>query len=461
MNAIVISALLGTAMMLAGLVVKKETGIRMLALVGGVLLLGATLLDYQQTGQTQRLFFNGMLTLNGYSAWFNVLLSGCFLMYLLMFHRHVSKVGKNDAEYFALLFFITTGLFMMSMFSNLLVFFLAIEILSIPQYILAGADKNSIKSSEASLKYFLMGAFSTGILLMGITLLYGVTGSFDTNSQAFFDLFQDPSRLSSLSLLGMGLLVVALGFKVSAAPFHFWTPDVYDGTPTPFTPFMATLVKVGVFMAFIRLFHLSFGNVSDVWQMMLAVMIGLTLFIGNITAVYQSSVKRMMAYSSIAQAGFMLMAVFAFNGTSWQGILLYSVTYTLGSLGVFAVLNHLDDTSYEGFQGLGRKHPLLAVTGAISLLSLAGIPLTGGFFAKYFVLSAAVEQGGMTGLVIFAVLMAAVSAFYYFKVIISMFFKEGEPHLVYEPNTLEKVMLVVNAIILLLSGILPGLILNA
>lgn len=306
-----------------------------------------------------------------------------------------------------------------------------------------------------------MGAFSTGILLMGITLLYGATGSFDVNSQAFFDLFQDPTRLSSLSLLGMGLLVVALGFKVSAAPFHFWTPDVYDGTPTPFTPFMATLVKVGVFMAFIRLFHLSFGNVSDVWQLMLAVMIGLTLFIGNITAVYQSSVKRMMAYSSIAQAGFMLMAVFAFNGTSWQGILLYSVTYTLASMGVFAVLNHLDDTSYEGFQGLGRKHPLLAVTGAISLLSLAGIPLTGGFFAKYFVLSAAVEQGGMTGLVIFAVLMAAVSAFYYFKVIISMFFKEGEPHLVYEPNTLEKVMLVVNAIILLLSGILPGLILNA
>lgn len=146
MNAIVISALLGTAMMLAGLVVKKETGIRMLALVGGVLLLGATLLDFQQTGQTERLFFNGMLSLNGYSAWFNVLLSGCYLMYLLMFHRHVSKVGKNDAEYFALLFFIMTGLYMMSMFSSLLVFFLAIEILSIPQYILAGADKTASRA---------------------------------------------------------------------------------------------------------------------------------------------------------------------------------------------------------------------------------------------------------------------------------------------------------------------------
>lgn len=461
MNAIVISSLLGTAMMLAGLVVKKETGIRMLALLGGVLLLGASVLDFQQTGQTPQSFFNGMLTLNGYSAWFNLLLSCCFLIYLLMFHRHVSKVGKNDAEYFALLFFIMTGLYMMSMFSSLLVFFIAIEILSIPQYILAGADKNSIKSSEASLKYFLMGAFSTGILLMGITLLYGATGSFDTQSQAYFDLFQDPSHLSSLSLLGMGLLVVALGFKVSAAPFHFWTPDVYDGTPTPFTPFMSTLVKVGVFMAFIRLFHLSFGNVSEVWQLMLAVMIGLTLFIGNITAVYQSSVKRMMAYSSIAQAGFMLMAVFAFNGTSWQGILLYSVTYTLGSLGVFALISHLDDTSYEGFQGLGRKHPVLAVTGAISLLSLAGIPLTGGFFAKYFVLSAAVEQGGMTGLVIFAVLMAAVSAYYYFKVIINMFFKEGEAQLVTAPNTLEKTMMIVNAVLLLLVGILPSLILNA
>ena len=461
MNAIVISALLGTAMMLAGLVVKKETGIRMLALLGGVLLLGATVLDFQQTGQSARLFFNGMLSLNGYSAWFNLLVSGCFLIYLLMFHRHMSRVGKNDAEYFALLFFIMTGLYMMSMFSNLLVFFIAIEILSIPQYVLAGADKSSIKSSEASLKYFLMGSFSTGILLMGITLLYGATGTFDTGSQAFLDLFQDSAHLSSLGFLGIALLVVALGFKVSAAPFHFWTPDVYDGTPTPFTPFMATLVKVGVFMAFIRLFHLSFGNVAQAWQMMIAIMIGLTLFIGNVTAVYQHSVKRMMAYSSIAQAGFMLMAVFAFNGTSWQGILLYSVTYTLASMGVFAILSHLDDTSYEGFQGLGRKHPILAVTGAISLLSLAGIPLTGGFFAKYFVLSAAVEQGGMTGLVIFAVLMAAVSAYYYFKVIINMFFKEGEPHLIYEPNTLEKTMMVVNAVLLILAGILPSFILNA
>lgn len=461
MNAIILSALLGTAMMIAGLVIKKESGIRILAILGTVLLLGASIVDFQQTGLEVRPFFRSMLALNGYSAWFNLLISGCFMVYILMFNRHLTRVGKNDAEYFALLFFVMCGLYMMSTFSNLLIFFLAIEILSIPQYVMAGSDKNSIKSSEAALKYFLMGSFSTGILLMGITLLYGATGTFDVNSQSFIDLFQDPAQLNSLGILGIGLLVVALGFKVSAAPFHFWTPDVYDGTPTPFTPFMATLVKVGVFMAFVRLFHLSFGNVADTWQMMLAVMIGLTLFIGNVTAVYQRSVKRMMAYSSIAQAGFMLMAVFAFNSTSWQGIILYSVTYTLASMGVFAVLNYLDDHSYEGFQGLGKKYPLLAVTAAISLLSLAGIPLTGGFFAKYFVLSAAVEQGQMNGLVIFAVLMAAISAYYYFKVIISMFFKQGEPHLVYEPNSLEKTMMIINAILILLAGILPSIFLNA
>jgi NADH-quinone oxidoreductase subunit N len=458
MNAIVVSALLGVLMMFSGLFFRKSKQIQALALVAFTGLLASTLYDKFLVSGSEQSFF-GMIHLDSYSAWFNVLITACGLMYVLLFHKNIAEVGKNDAEYFALLFFILCGAYLLSSFSNLLIMFLGIEILSIPQYILAGSDKENIKSNEASLKYFLMGAFSTGILLMGITLLYGASGSFDIMSDKFTLQFVSLENMSSLSFSGIMLLIVAFGFKVSAAPMHFWTPDVYDGTPTAFTPFMATIVKVSVFLAFIKLFHFSFGNINEAWQMTIAVMIILTLLIGNITAVYQQSVKRMMAYSSIAQAGFMLFAIYAFNTTSWKGLLLYSVVYTLASFGVFAAIIKMKDQTYEGFNGLAKREPVLAATTAICLLSLAGIPLTGGFFAKYFLLSATVEQGHMIGIVIFAVLMAAISAYYYFKVIMSMYFKDGDAELIATPSSFENVLYIINAAILILLGLLPGLLL--
>lgn len=458
MNAIVVSALLGVVMMFSGLIFRKSKHIQGLALLAIMLLLGAVCYDNYLVSVREQSFFK-MVALDSYSAWFNVLITACTLIYFLMFRKNIADVGKNEGEYFALIFFILCGAYLLSSFNNLLILFLGIEILSIPQYILAGSDKENIKSNEASLKYFLMGAFSTGILLMGITLIYGATGSFDIMSDKFAQQFMDMDHLNAMSFIGIMLLVVAFGFKVSAAPMHFWTPDVYDGTPTAFTPFMATVVKVSVFLAFIRLFHLSFGNMNEAWQMTIAVMIALTLLIGNITAVYQQSVKRMMAYSSIAQAGFMLFAIYSFNMTSWKGLLLYSVVYTLASMGVFAAIIKMKDQTFEGFNGLARRQPVLAATTTICLLSLAGIPLTGGFFAKYFLLSATVEQGKMIGLVIFAVLMAAVSAYYYFKVIISMYFKEGDGRMLAQPASFEKAMYILNAAILILLGLLPGLIL--
>lgn len=458
MNAIVVSALLGVVMMFSGVILRKDKQVQALAIFAFIIMLGASCYDCYLAHQEERLFF-GMIFLDKYSAWFNVLISGCSLMYVLIFHNNIAKVGKNEAEYFALLFFILCGAYLMSSFTNLLILFLGIEILSIPQYILAGSDKENIKSNEASLKYFLMGAFSTGILLMGMTLLYGSTGSFDISSEAFTSQFVTASNISALSFIGIMLLIIAFGFKVSAAPLHFWTPDVYDGTPTAFTPFMATVVKVSVFLAFVKLFHFTFGNINDAWQITIAAMIALTLLVGNITAVYQQSVKRMMAYSSIAQAGFMLFAVYAFNGTSFKGLLLYSVVYTLASFGVFAAIIKMKDQTFEGFNGLAKRQPILAATTAICLLSLAGIPLTGGFFAKYFLLSATVEQGKMIGLVIFAVIMAAVGVYYYFKVIMSMYFKEGNAEMLETPTGFENVLYIINAAIIILLGLMPGLIL--
>ena len=462
MIGIVAAAVLGVVMMFVGLLVGKSKAVRTIGVLCFGIVLVVSFIEGSEVALSNsmaggaKLYFNNMIVVTKNAAWFNSLLAACAFIYVLTFNKHISQVGKNDAEYFALMLFIMVGAFMLSTYNHLLVLFIGIEILSIPQYILAGSDKNNIKSNEASLKYFLMGAFSTGILLMGMTLIYGAVGSFAIPEIAAT--FQ--GDLSALPLIGVMLLVIAFGFKVSAAPMHWWTADVYDGTPTAITPFMATIVKVAAFVGFINLFHGAFGEIGYAWQLTLAVVICVTLLIGNITAVYQQSVKRMLAYSSIAQAGFMLFAVFALNDTAEQSIIYYAVSYTLASLGVFAVLIKLKDYTYDGFRGLGKSHPIYALTATVCLLSLAGIPVTSGFFAKYYVLTAAIEQGLWIGLVVFAVLMAAVSIYYYFRVIRAMYFQTAEEPIEFEVSSGEQFLLVLNAILILVLGLFPQIILG-
>jgi NADH-quinone oxidoreductase subunit N len=363
----------------------------------------------------------------------------------------MEKVGINYGEYFALIFFVLCGVTISSSFHSLLMLFLGIEIISIPLYILTGSDKRNLKSNEASLKYFLLGAFSTGLMLMGIALVYGATGTFSTTVE-IKDLLN-----SSLLTGGMLLLMFSMAFKVSAAPFHFWTPDVYDGAPTVFTSFMATIVKVGAFIAFIRLFNDEFGLLQPQWQLLIALITAITLFIGNITAVFQQSVKRMLAYSSISQAGFMMLAIFAMNADAKEGLLLYTAAYSLATIGIFAVLMKLKDYSFEGFNSLAKQQPLLAATTTIFLLSLAGIPLTAGFLSKFYMLKAAAGTGKYLWLVIFAVLMAVVSVYYYFRVIQAMYFKQGDGQAV-EVSGGFKLMLILLAGIIILLGVFPNLI---
>jgi NADH-quinone oxidoreductase subunit N len=253
--------------------------------------------------------------------------------------------------------------------------------------------------------------------------------------------------------------MIALGFKVSAAPMHMWTPDVYDGSPTPFTAYMATVVKASAFFAFIRLFQVSFGSISTQWTVVLSIVTAATLFIGNLTAVFQQSVKRMLSYSSIAQAGFMLFAVLAVNAVAWQGIIIYSVAYSIATIGIFTVLMKLKDYTYDGFNGLAKKEPLLAFVTTIFLFSLAGIPLTGGFMAKYYVIQAVMLQGQLLWLVIFGLLMAAISVYYYFRVIIAMYFKEGHAELNAPVTQGEKVLLVITCALVILIGVFPQVLL--
>lgn len=381
------------------------------------------------------------------------------LIYFMLNGRDIQRIGMHVSEYFSLMFFVLCGATIASSFNTLLLLFLGIEIMSIPLYILTGTEKNNLKGNEAALKYFLMGAFSTGILLMGIALIYGgnSAGSF------YIDAINlGAESLNPLILGGLVLILVALSFKVSAAPFHFWAPDVYDGAPSVITSFMMTIVKVAGFIAFIRLFQYSFGSIHSQWQILITVITAATLLIGNFTAVFQQSVKRMLAYSSISHAGFLMFALFALNSLANDGLILYTAAYSLATIGIFGILIRMNDYSIAGFNGLGKKQPLLALTGTIFLLSLAGIPLTAGFTAKFYILLAAVKNGHHLWLVILAVLCAAVGVYYYFKVIQAMYFKEPTPGVNEQMETSKgfKIVLVLIALLLILFGVIPGMLVD-
>lgn len=453
MNALIISAIMGVVMMFSGILLKQKSTIRGLALAG---LLVTIILNVMEIYGFHLVKINvtGMMSFDRFSLFFNTIALACTFIFFLLSAKEMEKVGVNYSDYFALIFFILSGIILSSSFSSLLILFLGIEIISIPLYILTGSDKKNLKSNEASLKYFLLGSFSTGLMLMGITLIYGNSGSFAIDA-----ITNSGTKPDVLLIAGLLLLMFSMAFKVSAAPFHFWTPDVYDGAPTVFTSFMATIVKAAVFIAFIRLFYHAFGEIHNTWKFIIAVITALTLFIGNITAVFQQSVKRMLAYSSIAQAGFMLMAILALNSIGSEGILLYTTAYCLSTIGLFAILVKMKDYTFEGFNGFAKHQPLLAGVAVIFLLSLAGIPLTAGFLAKFYMINAVINSGGFLWLVILAVLMAAISVYYYFRVIQAMYFKEGEAQVIEVSTSFKWVISLVAALVILL-GVFPQLLFN-
>jgi NADH-quinone oxidoreductase subunit N len=449
MNALILSALSGVIMMFGSFMLKSKSAVRTLAHVLLLGIIGVTFLELRGTT-----FFDinvqGLMAFDRFALLFILVAALSTLAFFLLSSRDMEDVGGHYSDYFALIFFIFSGVVLVASFKSLLILFLGIEIMSIPLYILTGSDKRSLKSNEAALKYFLMGSFSTGLMLMGIALVYGASGTFQS------DIIGTTAQPNSVLLIsGLMMLLFALSFKVSAAPFHFWTPDVYDGAPTVFTSFMATVVKAAGFIGFMRLFEDAFGTIRPEWKVLVAIVVAATLFIGNITAVFQQSVKRMLAYSSIAQAGFMMMAVYAINSDAKEGLILYAAAYSLATIGIFAVLIKMQDYTFEGFNGFARQQPLVAATLVVFLLSLAGIPLTAGFLSKFYMLRATID-GGSLWLAIFAVLMAAVSVYYYFRLIQSMYFKEGGEGKVVLSSGF-KVTLVALAAVTVLLGLFPGL----
>lgn len=371
------------------------------------------------------LHFSDMLLVDNFSAAYTGLICSIALLWFWM-SRDYFDGSPHITDRSAMVLFSVAGALVMASFNNMAMLFLGIEILSISLYVLAGSRKESLFSTEAAFKYFLMGSFATGFLLMGIALVYGATGSFQITTIASF-VESHRNELPYFFHAGVLLMFAGLAFKISAAPFHFWAPDVYDGSPTVITALMSTVVKIAAVAAFYRIFSLCFGSVQETWVAALQVIVVLTLVIANVTAVYQNSVKRMLAYSSVGHVGYILLGFMADSRAAAGVIFYYLAAYAVSSIAAFTILYTLEqkrpNVTIDDFNGLYKRRPLLAVAMTIALLSLAGIPPLPGFFGKYMVFALAI-QNGYTGLVILAIVTSLIGVYYYFRVIIAMFFKE-------------------------------------
>jgi NADH-quinone oxidoreductase subunit N len=372
--------------------------------------------------------FNDSVILDNFALFFSLIFLMVAALTILSSIHYVRQAAIAEGEFYALILFATVGMMLMAAANDLLVFFLALETMSVAVYVLTGMWRSSARSSEAAMKYFIMGAFATGFLLYGIALIYGATGS--TNLDLIADyLLEQPSEWP-LYLVGGGfLLLVGFAFKAGAVPFHFWVPDVYDGAPTPVTGFMSVAVKAAAFAAWMRVLMHKLSPLDSDWGFPLWVIAIATMTLGNLLAIGQNSVKRMLAYSSIAHAGYLLIAVVV--GEEWGGwpLLFYIVTYAFMTIGAFAVLSCLAEgdephESYHDFAGLGFKRPFIGMAMSLFMLSLAGFPPLAGFTGKFYLFRAAVLSGQLT-LAVVAVLNSLLSVIYYLRVIVAMYMEEG------------------------------------
>jgi NADH-quinone oxidoreductase subunit N len=432
---------------------KAQKALLPVTIIGLLVALG---LGLTQWGSVAVPIYHNMIYFDHFSIAFATITILLTLLILLLSKDYFEKISSHVAEYYAIILFALAGIIVMVSYYNLVMLFIGIEIMSVSLYILAGIKKNDFSSNEAALKYFLMGAFSTGFLLFGIALIYGSAGSFSLEAIRAY-VIGNPTSIDPMFYVGIILIIVGLCFKVGAAPFHFWTPDVYEGSPTLITAFMSTVVKTAGFAAFLRLFNECFAPLSAFWMPALLVITILTLFIGNITALYQHSFKRMLAFSSISHAGYLLFAIVALGYNSANSVFVYATAYSIASViafgGLILVQQQYGSDNFESFNGLSKKNPFLALVITISMLSLAGIPLTAGFIGKFFMFSSALAKY-QVWLVVLAVINAIISIFYYFRVIVAMYFRDAESDAVVVPAYYNFV-LGFSALITILIGIYP------
>jgi NADH-quinone oxidoreductase subunit N len=425
------------ALLLADLFIPKERKgtTAFLAALGLAMTLGFTVTQIGREATS----FNGMVTLDGFSTFTSALILVSGLLGIALAYGYLKRMGIERGEYYALMLFSITGMLLMTQASDLIIVFLALELLSIPLYVLAAFARPNLQSEEAGIKYFLLGAFATGFIVYGTALVFGATGT--TSLSGIFTAASD-STPSLLLTIGSALLLIGLGFKVAAVPFHMWTPDVYQGSPSAVTAFMSSGAKIAGFAALLRVFATAFPTLSADMTGILWVLAALTMIVGNFTAISQTNIKRMLAYSSIAHAGYILMAFVPYGNkdvvaTSVAAGLFYLFAYILTNFGAWGVVIALEKSEGKGleisdYMGLAKKYPALAAAMTVFMLSLIGFPPTLGMVGKFYLFSSAIE-GGFTGLAIIGVLTSLVSAYYYSRVVVNMYMREGDPTIEREP----------------------------
>lgn len=396
-------------------------------------------LELAQAGQAFT-GFGGMIVVDGFSVFLNTLFLASGMAGVALAYNYLKRMGIERGEYYVLLMISISGMMLMGSAGDLIVVFLALELLSIPLYVLAGFARPKLESEEAALKYFLLGAFASGFVLYGIALVYGATNA--TGLEAIVAAVSSGSVNTPLFLIGAGLFLVGFGFKVAAVPFHMWTPDVYQGAPTPVTGFMAVGAKAAGFAALLRVFVVAFPSLVTGMTPVLWVLAVLTMVVGNVVAIAQNNIKRMLAYSSIAHAGYLMMAFVSFgdgraSASTVASVLFYLTAYAFTSFGAWAVVAAVERGEGQGLEledyaGLAGKYPLLALSMMVFMLSFIGVPPSLGFWGKFYLFRTAI-QGGHLDLAIFGVLASLVSAYYYLRVIVLMYMREGQPQALREP----------------------------
>jgi NADH-quinone oxidoreductase subunit N len=405
----------------------KEEFLAFLAILGvavtGILLVFAA----SQPGREAPIL-GGTFVLDNFALFFKALILLSLVLAILASVRFIGSAPYPAGEYYALLLFAGVGMLFMVSGDNLIAIYVALELMALSSYVLAGYFKAEVKSTEAALKYFVLGAFSSGVLLYGLSLVYGVSGKMGLPELAAF---LATTERSNLLILGILLVLAGLLFKIAAVPFHVWTPDVYEGSPTPVAAFFSVGPKVAAYGILARIFYVAFPKFHLDWGLIVALVAAASMILGNVAALLQTNVKRLLAYSSIANAGYALLGVLGFS-TEWglRGILIYLLAYTFMNFGVFTVVILLESKGYAGetvsdFNGLAQRSMPAAIVMLLFLLSLAGIPPTAGFIGKYYLFTAAMKAG-YTWLAVLAVLASAVSLFYYFRIAAAMFFTEGD-----------------------------------
>jgi NADH-quinone oxidoreductase subunit N len=410
--------------------------------------------------------FSNLLIVDGFATFFRFLVLGIGVITVLSSYRYLTREHGETGEYHALLLFSVTGQCLMVAANDLIMIFIGLEISSIATYILAGYLRDDKRNNEAALKYFLLGSFATGFLLYGIALIYGVTGT--TQLDMIRTALNNPAASPSFAIVSVSaaLMFVGLGFKVSGAPFQVWAPDVYQGAPAPVSAFMATAPKAAAFAIFLRIFLTAFQNIATGWEPLVWISALLSMTIGNFAALTQNNLKRMLAYSSIAHAGYILVALAARSEIGTAAAMFYLAAYALMNLGAFAVVIHMSGKHerhlrIEDLAGLGKRQPVTAAMLTIFLLSLIGVPLTGGFFGKFYIFRAAVESH-LIWLAVLGLLNSAVAAYYYLRLMVVMYMYEpGEVSNNLEPLTPGlRAALILPAIGTFFLGVIPGAVLE-